>query len=219
MHVRKDVHFDQIARVIGIESSQLRELNPQYRRNIVNGSSGHAALRLPSAYIGKFIDAEDSIYNTYHSNRLLAKRSEVEVEDQAPRQSERSYSPPTPRYSNSSAHSKPAAPNISQPAHQPLPQVKSRSRYSERHSRNSYQETVNENRGKRKGKGKRADNYSQPDKKGKSKKAEAPSNVTVEKGQTLSQLAAKHHTTVDKLKKINKLTGDNIRAGKQIKVK
>lgn len=219
VHVRKDVHFDQIARVIGIESSQLRELNPQYRRNIVNGSSGHAALRLPSAYIGKFIDAEDSIYNTYHSNRLLAKRSEVEVEDQAPRQSERSYSPPTPRYSNSSAHSKPAAPNISQPAHQPLPQVKSRSRYSERHSRNSYQETVNENRGKHKGKGKRADNYSQPDKKGKSKKAEAPSNVTVEKGQTLSQLAAKHHTTVDKLKKINKLTGDNIRAGKQIKVK
>lgn len=76
--VNRDVHFEQIASVLGIEVDQLKQLNPQYRRNIVNGSSKPSTLRLPVALVGKFIDCEDSIYS-YRPDELLTKRTEVEV--------------------------------------------------------------------------------------------------------------------------------------------
>ena len=44
-------------------------------------------------------------------------------------------------------------------------------------------------------------------------------SVTVKSGQTLGELAEKHHTTVSKLKKLNKISGSNIRAGKKLRVK
>ena len=44
-------------------------------------------------------------------------------------------------------------------------------------------------------------------------------NVTVRSGQTLSEIARRNGTTVAKLKKLNGLKGDNIRAGKKLKVK
>jgi len=43
--------------------------------------------------------------------------------------------------------------------------------------------------------------------------------VTVQRGQTLSQIAKKNHTTVAKLKKLNGIKGSNIRAGKKLRVK
>lgn len=52
----------------------------------------------------------------------------------------------------------------------------------------------------------------------KSKKARSKS-ITVKSGMTLSQIANKYGTTVSKLKKLNKLKGSTIRAGKKIKVK
>jgi len=44
-------------------------------------------------------------------------------------------------------------------------------------------------------------------------------NVTVRKGQTLSSIAKANGTTVAKLKKLNGIKGNNIRAGKKLKVK
>ena len=55
-------------------------------------------------------------------------------------------------------------------------------------------------------------------KKGKSKNARSKS-VTIKSGDTLSEIAARHGTTVKKLKKLNKISGNSIRAGKKIKVK
>jgi membrane-bound lytic murein transglycosylase D len=43
--------------------------------------------------------------------------------------------------------------------------------------------------------------------------------VTIKNGDTLSEIAARHGTTVKKLKKLNKISGNSIRAGKKIKVK
>ena len=76
--VNRDLHFDQIAAVIGIDVDQLKELNPQYRRNIVNGRNRPAAIRMPTKYIMKFIDMQDSIYN-YTTSKYKRKRSEVEI--------------------------------------------------------------------------------------------------------------------------------------------
>ena len=44
-------------------------------------------------------------------------------------------------------------------------------------------------------------------------------SVTIRKGDTLSEIAKRNGTTVDKLRKLNGIKGNNIRAGKKLKVK
>ena len=43
--------------------------------------------------------------------------------------------------------------------------------------------------------------------------------MTIRQGDTLSEIAARNGTTVAKLKKLNRISGSSIRAGKKIKVK
>ena len=162
--VNRDVHFEQVANVLGIDVDQIKQLNPQYRRNIVNGSSKPSALRLPQMLVNDFIDKEDSIY-AYNADALLSKRKEVEVNSDAPSYSSR----PTRQYSSSS-----------------------RSTYSSRSTRSSRK---------------------------KKNKKERSKNVTIRQGDTLSEIAQRNGTTVSKLKKLNKISGSNIRAGKKLRVK
>ena len=150
--VNRDIHFEQIAKVLNMDIAQIQELNPQYRRNIINGSSQPSTLKLPSTLITNFIDKEDSIY-AYNTDELLTKRSEVKVNED------------TPVYTKS---------------------TKSRSK------------SKSKSRSRRKKGGK---------------------NVTVRNGDTLSEIADRNHTTVARLKKLNKISGSNIRAGKKIRVK
>ena len=56
-------------------------------------------------------------------------------------------------------------------------------------------------------------------KKKKNKRKHVSKSVTVGDGDTLSEIAERHGTTVSKLKKLNKIDGSTIRAGKKIKVK
>ena len=163
--VNKDVHFEQIAQVLNINIEHLRNLNPQYRRDIINGLNKPMAVRLPASLIGSFIDNEDSIYS-YKPEELLLKRDVVEVNQE------------TPTVSRSRSYSR----------------SRSTSTRSSSKSRSS--------RGK-KGKNKKGGNKS----------------VTIKSGDTLSEIAARNHTTVKKLRKLNKISGNNIRAGKKIKVK
>ena len=162
--LNRDVHFEQVANVLGIDVDQIKQLNPQYRRNIVNGSSKPSALRLPQMLVNDFIDKEDSIY-AYNADALLSKRKEVEVNSDAPSYSSR----PTRQYSSSS-----------------------RSTYSSRSTRSSRK---------------------------KKNKKERSKNVTIRQGDTLSEIAKRNGTTVKKLKKLNKISGSNIRAGKKLRVK
>ncbi len=78
--VSRDVHLQQISDVCGIELEELRTLNPQYRRDIVNGGTKPSVLRLPATVVNTFIQNEDSIYN-YRADRFLTRRSIVEVQD------------------------------------------------------------------------------------------------------------------------------------------
>lgn len=148
--INKDVHLRQIAEVIKIDIDQLRAINPQYRRDVINGSAGKTALRLPVEYVNSFIDSEDSIY-TYKADELL-KRSVVAVNDITPTYSRQTSS----RYSRSKV---------------------SRNRRSRSRS------------------------------------------VSVRKGDTLSEIARRNHTTVAKLRRLNNISGSNIRAGKKLRVK
>ena len=50
-------------------------------------------------------------------------------------------------------------------------------------------------------------------------KPAAPQTVTVKKGDTLSSIARRNHTTVDNIKKLNGLKNDKIQAGQKLKVR
>ena len=92
--VNRDVHLKQIAAVCDISVEELRTLNPQYRHDIVNGTSEPSAIRLPQHIINTFIDNEDSIY-VYDAENLLTRRAITDVDDSQPiykRTTKKSYS-------------------------------------------------------------------------------------------------------------------------------
>ena len=62
---------------------------------------------------------------------------------------------------------------------------------------------------------------SKADKKSKKNKKSSRGgrNVTIRQGDTLSEIAKRNGTTVKKLKKLNKISGSSIRAGKKIRIK
>ena len=159
--INRDLHFEQIAHVLGLDVDQIAALNPQYRHNIVNGSWKPSALRLPAALITKFIDNEDSIYN-YKPDDLTSKRTEVEVNDEEPtivryRRVHKSYT--------------------------------SSSKYSSKKGRK------------------------------KKERKERSKSVTIREGDTLSEIAQRNKISVKKLRRLNGIKGNNIRAGKKIKIK
>lgn len=158
--VNKDINFEQISHVLGIDIEQIRTLNPQYRHDLVNGSWRPSSLRLPTLMITKFIDNEDSIC-AYKPAEMASKRTEVEVNNEEP--------------------------------------VVTKSRSYSRHRSNS--------------------SSTKYTRKKKNKRKHASKSVTIGDGDTLSEIAEKHNTTVSKLKKLNGINGSSIRAGKKIKVK
>mgnify|MGYP001644129381 CR=1 FL=1 len=71
--VHRDIHFNQLAGVLGIDLAELKTLNPQYRKDIVCGASAPATLRLPASMVNKFIDKQEDIF-AYNSDDLLTRR-------------------------------------------------------------------------------------------------------------------------------------------------
>lgn len=73
--VRRDVHFEQIADVLNIPVEQLKDLNPQYKRNIIFGTQDNYSLKLPFRYVNDFISLEDSIAE-YNKDKYFGKAYE-----------------------------------------------------------------------------------------------------------------------------------------------
>lgn len=200
----RDVHFEQIAHVIGIDIAQLEDLNPQYRRNIVNGNSKPSPLRLPADMVNAFIDNEDSVY-AFNTKNYLTKRKEVGPSDNATYVVRNNQVTRIENRNNATANTRnngndsttadnAAADSTNTTAQEQAPATVARKSSASRSSakkRNS-----------------------------KSRKRTAKSkSVTIKNGDTLSEIAERNHTTVAKLRKLNGIKGNNIRAGKKIKVK
>jgi len=60
--VHRNVSLTQVAQVLDIPLKTVRDLNPQYRREMIPGNSAPYPLRLPALYATKFIDMQDEIY-------------------------------------------------------------------------------------------------------------------------------------------------------------
>ena len=80
VQVTRDLHFEQIADLCGIGTDMIRSLNPQYKRNVIPGSSKPQTLRLPISQISTFIDRQDTIY-THRYDELFKKRRTVAASD------------------------------------------------------------------------------------------------------------------------------------------
>lgn len=78
IQVNKRVHFEQIASLCNISLEQLKNLNPQYKKNIIPGDIKPYTLRLPHAQLCTFIDKQDSIY-AHRSSELFTNRRQVEA--------------------------------------------------------------------------------------------------------------------------------------------
>jgi len=76
VHVTRRVHLAQISDVMGIPMSELRALNPQFRKDVIPGDIRPYSLVLPSLQALAYIANEDSIVN--HDAKKYARRGYVE---------------------------------------------------------------------------------------------------------------------------------------------
>lgn len=77
VHVKRRIHFDQIAHILHIPSEELKVLNPQYRKDLIPGSPEKPCpLVLPQNQIYSYIMSEDAI--AAHNSDLYARRDVVE---------------------------------------------------------------------------------------------------------------------------------------------
>ncbi len=149
--LHRDVHMAQIAAVTGASLDMIQSLNPQYRTNIIPGTSEPSSLRLPLEHLTDFINMGDSVYN-YNASELITKRIKVEI-------------PGTSANDN----------------------LKGTSSAKKKNS-------------------------------GKASKSKAK-YVKVRKGDNLGAIARRNGTTVAKIKKLNGLRNNNIRAGRSLRVR
>lgn len=68
--IRHNLHFQQISDLVGVSVDELRNLNPQYIKDIVPGTSRPYILRLPYSFTPAFLANEDSLY-TYKADIYL----------------------------------------------------------------------------------------------------------------------------------------------------
>ena len=60
--INKQLHLKQVSELTGAPLDELKNLNPQYRHEIIPGNEREYILRLPYTYTNAFIEFEDSLY-------------------------------------------------------------------------------------------------------------------------------------------------------------
>ena len=60
--INKQLHLKQVSELTGAPLDELKNLNPQYRHEIIPGNEREYILRLPYTYTNAFIEYEDSVY-------------------------------------------------------------------------------------------------------------------------------------------------------------
>ena len=201
--VQRDLHMDQIAALCNIDKEAIKALNPQYKTDLIPGSSGPMTLCLPTDYLTAFIDLKDSVYN-YRADELMTRRSTVEVNEKLDNRSVASR-----RRASRSSASKDYTSNANDNA-----ETKKHSS-----SKSSSGTKSSKSSSSKKSTNKKYSSSSRSSKKSKSKKEQSSKTTKVRKGDTLSEIAERNGTTVSKLKKLNKIKGNKITAGDKIKVK
>lgn len=186
--ITRDLHMQQVAELCNIEVEAIKALNPQYRTQLIPGSSAPMTLCLPTETLNAFIDLKDSVYN-YRADELMTRRSNVEVND---------------KLDNRSVAARRRASRSSSADNESSTTTSHSSRSSSRSSRSSSS---------------RSSKTSKRGRNSKSSKKVSTKSATVRSGDTLIDIARRNGTTVEKLKKKNKIKGSMIKPGQKLKVK
>ena len=193
--VSRDLHMKQVADLCNIDIEAIRALNPQYRTDLIPGSSGPMSLCLPTETLNAFIDLKDSVYN-YNADELMTRRATVEVDE---------------KLDNRSVASRRRTRSTS---------TETKSQQGQPTSTKTDSKAPRGNKTSSKGGKTSSKTKDKPSsKKGDKKQKEKEKNTTVKKGDTLYEIAAKNGTTVEKLKKLNNMKGNTITPGKKLRVK
>lgn len=75
--LNKDIHFSQIAEVLGVSYSEIKALNPAYKTGLIPATSKAMPITLPITYVGEFIELNDSIRN-YKADVYVNKKTDVD---------------------------------------------------------------------------------------------------------------------------------------------
>lgn len=114
VQVSRNLHFEQIADICGVNLDEIKSLNPQYKKNIIPGESKPQTLRLPMNSISTFIDRQDTIY-AHRNDELFKNRKVVAVNDT--RSSTRSSSKSNSSSGNATYHKIRSGENLGSIAH------------------------------------------------------------------------------------------------------
>ena len=61
-HINKMLHLKQVSELTGAPLDELKNLNPQYKHEIIPGNDRQYILRIPYKYTNAFLEHEDSLY-------------------------------------------------------------------------------------------------------------------------------------------------------------
>ena len=72
IHINRNLHFEQVAKLCNIDIEEIRAINPQYVRDVVPGASEPCVLRLTNEGITRMMMLGDSIYS-YDEEKYFPK--------------------------------------------------------------------------------------------------------------------------------------------------
>ena len=206
--INKQLHLKQVAELTGAPLEELKNLNPQYRHDIIPGNSKEYILRLPYTYTNAFIEHEDSVY-THKYDEFFNPTTIKKIQDGA--DGERIvYVVKNGDYLG----------RIASRNRCTVAQIKRWNGLKSNNIRVGQRLVIY-----RGGGGPSTSSSSSstaaaaPSSSSSSNQSSAPTGTyTVKSGDTLSGIATRHGVTVNQLKQWNGLTSNNIRVGQKLKL-
>jgi membrane-bound lytic murein transglycosylase D len=211
--IHRNLHLQQVADMVGIPMSELKNLNPQYIKDIIPGNNKTYILRLPFNYSSAFIENEDSIY-TYKAAELLNPQTLVKAEN-----SDGGSSVSKPVRSSAGGNSGGTRISYKVRSGDSLGKIASRHGVtvaqlkSWNHLRSNTIKAGQRLYIYKKG----SSGYSSTSSKSSSGSSSNYVTYTVRSGDTLSKIASRYGTTVSKIQKANGI-GSKIRAGQKLRI-
>ncbi len=74
--IKDKLHLKQVSEVLGMPLGQLRDLNPQYKYDIIPGDGKGYVLRVPQIQVTRFIELKDSIF-AYRKDELFNDQNRI----------------------------------------------------------------------------------------------------------------------------------------------
>ncbi len=203
LKINKQLHLRQVSDLTAAPLEELKNLNPQYRHDIIPGESREYILRIPYEYTNAFIEYEDSVYR---------------------HKAEEYFNPVTIKKIKDGADGERIVYRVKNGDY--LGRIASRHRCTVAQIKRWNNLSSNNIRvGQRliiyRGGSSSSSASSSPAKVQPSSEAPASggNTYTVKSGDTLSEIASKNGVTVSQLKEWNGLSGNNIKVGQKLKVK